>query len=141
MEPPCEVSSNVADRLCRRILGVVRQVDEKASITSVAKWDSDDSTIVRIRSGNPVYTLALHAALRCSWPLARISTVENLVEGTSEAQILLPSLEEQRCAAFDLAAGGRAMVMLHRLTKYLTLGGVLAFLIALTAALSSATPL
>ena len=124
-------------RLCERVLSTVRNVDKNASISSVAKWDRDDSTLVRIKTSNQMYTVALQAALRCAWPLARITTVENYVEGTTEAQILLPSEAEKRCTAYDMAMNAPSARRLGRLANLLLLAGVVAFAVAITAAVAA----
>ena len=57
-------------------------------------------TLVRVRSGaassassNPA---SLASALRAAWPLAHVGVVENFIEGTFEAQVVVPPVKEQR---------------------------------------------
>lgn len=91
----------MAQKLCRRILTTVQSVDADASISSVSKWDNDDSTLVRVRTSGlaTASTSLIVGALRAAWPLASVSIVENVVDGTSEAQVLVPSLDDQRSIA------------------------------------------
>lgn len=134
-----QTEGTLTHRLCDRVLGTVRTVDKGASISSVAKWDRDDSTLVRIKSSNQMYAMAMQAALRCAWPLARITTVENYVEGTTEAQILLPSEAEQRCVAYDMAMDAPRSRTLGRLANFLMMTGVVALAVAITAAVTAPT--
>tara|TARA_B110001452_G_scaffold254727_1_gene246540 strand:+ start:5866 stop:6288 length:423 start_codon:yes stop_codon:yes gene_type:complete len=134
-----QAEGTLTHRLCDRVLSTVRRVDKGASISSVAKWDRDDSTLVRIKSSDTLYSTALQAALRCAWPLARVTTVENYVEGTTEAQILLPSEAEQRFVAYDMATNAPHARRLGRLAGCLLMAGVVAFSVALTAAVAPHT--
>lgn len=102
----------LAHQLCRRVLRTVQAVDDGAAITSVSRWDHDDSTLVRIRTGTVQSPpSAIVEALTRAWPLARVSLVENVIEGTSEAQMLMPSVAEQhdlaRQRAFEVPAARR----------------------------------
>lgn len=88
--------------ICHQILAVAKSADANASISAVAKQPEDGSTLVRIRAsgggdgdGEENSSLIL-SALRAALPLTVITLVENVVEGTAEAQILLPVPELQR---------------------------------------------
>lgn len=134
-----EPKTSVADSLCRRVLSTVRSVDSKASITSVAKWESDDSTLVRLKTSTGSVMTAIQAALRLAYPLASISIVENVIDGTNEAQILLPSKTEQEWIARDKALQIPRVKRLSQLTSVIGFGATIAFLIAFVAALSVST--
>ena len=57
-------------------------------------------TLVRVRASGGYDNPSLVAsALRAAMPLSVISLVENVVEGTCEAQVLLPELQMQRAIA------------------------------------------
>ena len=85
MDPPHATS---AQTLCRRILASVKTTDDAASISSVSSWDHTDATLVRIRASKAQQTpLAIVSALRSAWPLATVSLVENVVDGSIEAQM------------------------------------------------------
>ena len=116
MDPPVHAPPSLATRLSRRVLEVSKTVDGDARIASVARWDSSDATLVRVTSkalGNTGTSLV--NALKAACPLASISLVENYVDGTTEAQLLLPSDEEQREVAMQLAMGTRGVRVLGRL--------------------------
>jgi len=92
----------MAEGVCERILSSAKRFDAAAKITSVSRRDVDDGILVRLAAQKDK-TLALTKALRAAWPLASVSTVENLVNGHTEAQVLLPSEAEQREIAKSLA--------------------------------------
>lgn len=92
----------MAEGVCERILNAARRLDGGAKITSVSRRDADDGILVRLAAQQDK-TAALTTALRAAWPLASVSTVENLVNGHTEAQVLLPSEAEQQEIAKSLA--------------------------------------
>ena len=92
----------MAESVCERILSSAKRFDAAAKITSVSRRDVDDGILVRLAAQKDK-TLALTKALREAWPLASVSTVENLVNGHTEAQVLLPSEAEQQEIAKSLA--------------------------------------
>jgi hypothetical protein len=90
--------------LCKSILKNVKTFDDEAHITSVSRRDTD------VGGGGILVRLATNAAspgmlesLRASWPLASVSMVKNPVDGRTEAQVLLPSDDDQREMAKTLA--------------------------------------
>ena len=88
---------SLAQRICRRVLTTARAIDPGASITSVAQLNEDnDATLVRVATGADVNPASLVARLRSAWPLAHVAVVENYVDGTHEAQVVVPSQTEQR---------------------------------------------
>lgn len=110
--------STIAQKLCSCVLNAVRDIDADASISTVSKWDHDDSTMVRVRSGVSA-PLALLKALRDQFPLATVSTVENLIDGSTQAQILIPSKNEQFYIARSMATQNRRNLWLKMLTRLL----------------------
>lgn len=92
----------MAEGVCEHILSSAKQFDAAAKITSVSRRDADDGILVRL-AAHKDKTVALTKALRAAWPLASVSTVENLVNGHTEAQVLLPSEPEQQEIAKSLA--------------------------------------
>jgi hypothetical protein len=98
MSAPTDESESLAQRVCRRVLRTAQTVDKDASLASVARLDGNaEATLVRVRAGhlstNPA---SLAAALRAAWPLAHVAVVENYIEGTYEAQVVVPAVKEQR---------------------------------------------
>lgn len=126
------VSATLARQLCQRILQTVASVDKNASITSVARWDHDSATLVRIRTVND-NPFPIMDALKRMWPLAIVSMVENVVEGVTETQILVPSREEQHSLAREQAIKAPAVQRLRTLTRCIALAALLSFAVLVTA--------
>lgn len=116
MDPPVSAEpESLARRLANRVLQVAHSVDGDARVTSVARWDASDATLVRVTTKSLGNTgTALISALKSACPLASVSLVENFCDGTTEAQLLLPSEEEQRVAASGIAWGSRAVRVLDK---------------------------
>lgn len=90
----------MAQALCRRVLSVAKGIDDDASISAVTKVLADGGgTLVRVRASGLDKPSLVASALRAAMPLSVISLVENVVEGTCEAQVLLPELQVQRAIA------------------------------------------
>lgn len=90
----------MARSLCQRILAVAQGVDAAARISAVTKVADDGGTLVRVRAeGGSDSPSLVASALRAALPLSAISLVENVVEGTCEAQVLLPEPQMQRVIA------------------------------------------
>lgn len=118
--------------LYTNILKRATALDMHARIAGIARRDADDSTLVRIRTSNDT-SLGVLAALRETFPLATVSLVQNLVDGKTEAQMLLPNAEGQLANAKILANYGRGQKPLRLLANLLlaALGIACAFRIAL----------
>lgn len=127
--------STLAQQLCRRVLTTVQSIDRNASIASVSRWDHDCSTLVRVRAGETKTNapLSIVNALQRSWPLARVSLIENVMEGTTEAQMLVPSREEQREIARQQAFDSRAAKRVRIFAKVMALAALLSFVVLVTA--------
>ena len=65
----------------------------------MTKVPDDGGTLVRVRADGTSGPAAVAHALRAALPLSVITLVENVVEGTCEAQVLLPELQMQRAIA------------------------------------------
>ena len=120
-------------RTCARLLDSVRRVDSDASISSVMQWDTDDSTMVRLRSSKQGASLDVLRALRQAWPLAQVAMVENMADGVSEAQIIVPNNEEAHVRALSIAHATRPARVMARV---LSAGGMIllvVFAVSITA--------
>ena len=132
--PPPTEATTLARRLCQGVLATVSNVDSGATITSVARWERDSATLVRIRAGSDAGApLGIVHALKQKWPLAVVSMVENVVEGVTEAQLLVPSMEGQRALARDEAMQSPTVRRLRALTRCVALAAVLSFAVLVTA--------
>lgn len=124
-------ATTLARQLCRRVLSTAKTVDDQARITSVSRWDNDNSTLLRISTqlGTPVQ---LAQTLRRVFPLAKVSLTENVVEGTTEAQILVPSDDEQRDLARALAGDVPLARRTRSLVRALAIAALVAFCVLVT---------
>ena len=75
-------------------------------------------TLVCVRTSNGDSTGVL-GALRKLLPLARVSLVQNVMNGRTEAQVLLPSPEEQREIANTIAHQGTTQVYFRAVLRVL----------------------
>tara|TARA_B110000444_G_scaffold225464_1_gene229334 strand:+ start:872 stop:1345 length:474 start_codon:yes stop_codon:yes gene_type:complete len=128
---PKSQPATLAQQLCKRVLSTVRDVDADASIASVSKWDHDCSTLVRVRAGRGA-AFGILDALKSSWPLARVSLVENVMDGTTEAQMLVPSRCEQHEIARQQAFESHTAKRLRTFIKLTALATLLSFIVSVT---------
>ena len=80
----------MAQALCQRVLKIAQGVDENAKIgtvTKVAGLGGENARLVRIQCQSSTHK-SLISRLRDALPLSNVSLVENLVEGTFEAQVV-----------------------------------------------------
>jgi hypothetical protein len=131
MDPsPVAVASNqeqtLADRLCNGVLNTARAVDATARISSVAKWEHDDSTLLRVstESGDP---LKVADVLRRRWPLAAVSVVQDMINGNQQTQVLVPSGIDQLRRANDMARESSAALWLSLLVRIVGIASALCF--------------
>ena len=99
---------SLADRLCSSVLSIARAEDDGACITSVAKWEHDDSTLLRV-SADASTMPSIAAALRRRLPLASVGIVEDVMNGTQQAQLLVPSNADQLRRANAMATESRGV--------------------------------
>ena len=83
------------------ILQKVKEFDAGARVASISRRDADDGVLVRFDT--KTMTVGMLQSLRAAWPLANVSVVKNLINGRTEAQVLLPNEREQREIAKGLA--------------------------------------
>ena len=123
MEPPVATdernsSQTLAERLCTGVLNTARAVDTSARISSVARWEHDDSTLLKVStdSGTP---FNVSDVLRRRWPLATVSIVHNVISGHKETQVLVPSSADQIKRANDMAKESSTALWLSLLVRVL----------------------
>tara|TARA_B100001057_G_scaffold384308_1_gene390742 strand:- start:277 stop:669 length:393 start_codon:yes stop_codon:yes gene_type:complete len=97
------VIDDMAQALCENILARARQFDDGAEIASVRRTEADGAMRVRLLASKADAPGMLQA-LRSAWPLASVSQVENLANGRTETQVLLPDEAEQQEIARSIAA-------------------------------------
>jgi hypothetical protein len=112
------------DRVSQLVLSSCRTKDSNAHISSVLR-DSHGRTVVRIRGGeesrNP---LQLLGALKELWPLASTAVIENALDGSVEAQIVVPREADERAHARRRARKTRVAECLWVLGAALLLAGL-----------------
>jgi hypothetical protein len=92
----------MSEQIYENILKRVQQFDDDARISSISRRDADDGILVRLATS--ARSNSMVKAIREAWPLASVSLVENLVDGSTEAQVLLPDEAEQQALAKGIAA-------------------------------------
>jgi hypothetical protein len=83
------------------ILQKVKEFDAGARVASISRRDADDGVLVRFDTKTKADGML--QSLREAWPLASVSVVKNLINGRTEAQVLLPNEREQLEIAKGLA--------------------------------------
>ncbi len=127
--PPRDKSAGSA--FCRevseKVLETCRKGDPDCILSSVLR-DSQGRTVVRVRSGesssNP---LTLLGCLKATWPLAHTAVVENSLDGTVEAQIVVPVNGDELYRAMDKAKRSRVAELMLFATVLLLLTGLIQF--------------
>lgn len=84
-----------------RILNKVKEFDAGARLASISRRDADDGVLVRLDT--KLESPGMLQSLREALPLANVSVVKNLINGRTEAQVLLPNEREQLEIAKSLA--------------------------------------
>ena len=92
----------LAARLSIAVESAARVVDASARISSIARWDHDESTLLRVNTESGA-SFGVADALRRRWPLATVSVVQDDVNGLTQTQILVPSDVDQRHLAHTMA--------------------------------------
>ena len=123
---------SLADRLCSSVLSIARAEDDGACITSVAKWEHDDSTLLRV-SADAGTMPSIAAALRRRLPLASVGIVEDVMNGTQQAQLLVPSGADQLRRANAMATESRGVTILGALARARGAAAVLVVVAAVVA--------
>jgi len=98
-----------SSRVAEIVLHGCKQVDPGAKIASVLR-DSDGRTIVRVRAspGNDSGTpMKLLGSMKRLWPLAKTSVVENAIDSIVEAEIVVPTEDDERRQARNRATSSR----------------------------------
>jgi hypothetical protein len=119
--------------VCEQLLKTVHAVDNHARISAVARREDDESTLVRLRLSSRLTDaakLTVTSALNAVWPLASVSLVENVVDGTVETQVLLPSASHQNELARERVHMLPHLQKLVHAARLCAMVGVVAFLVA-----------
>lgn len=88
--------------IARRVLEACHQTDGAARITYVA-CDHAERTTIKLQAGAASTLAALQATLAAAFPLARVGTSENVLDGSMAAEIVVPSADDEWALARDAA--------------------------------------
>tara|TARA_X000000368_G_C22382103_1_gene429507 strand:- start:72 stop:428 length:357 start_codon:yes stop_codon:yes gene_type:complete len=108
------------------VLNTARSVDDSARISSIARWEHDDSTLLKV-STESATPFKIADVLRRRWPLATVSIVQNVISGHSEAQVLVPSSADQIKRANDMAKESSTALWLSLLVRVLRAAATICF--------------
>ena len=118
MSQPLSFSSRVSDA----VLSTCRARDEPArTLTTVRPSLSLSIELICADSSNAVTLLR---ALRDLWPLARTSVIENALDGSVEAQIVVPQEADEQAQARRRAESLRCAGFLRMVTLLLLAGAL-----------------
>lgn len=122
--PKAKRQQTFSDRVSELVLNSCKASEPNAAISSVLR-DSYGRTVVRVRCNTPsCNTFSLLNALQKSWPLAKTSVVENALDGSVEAEIVVPSEEDEVVQARMRALSTRLAELSWMLAVVLLLVGV-----------------
>ena len=111
-----------SNRVSELVLSSCRIRDAGAQISSILR-DSQGRTVVRVRTGDGDNPLTLLKALKELWPLASTAVIENALDGSVEAQIVVPRESDERSFARKRASALRLAECLWMLCVVLFLVG------------------
>ena len=89
--------------VAQRVVEACRKDDPDARITYVGR-DETGRTRVRVRSGNGASVQALQRALQRSMPFARVRTSEDVLDGSANAEICVPTADDEYSMALSRAS-------------------------------------
>lgn len=121
--PPKPRPPSHSNKVADLILSSCRLSDPSSHISSVLR-DSEGRTVVRVRADPRNNPLILLKALQKLWPLAKSSVHENALDGTVEAEIVVPRPEDEERRAMLRAKRSRPSELLLMLSVSLFLVGV-----------------
>jgi hypothetical protein len=116
-----------SDRVSELILQSCRSKDANARISTILR-DNCGRTVVRVRTGESSDAVSLLKALKDLWPLAKTAVVENQLDGSVEAQIVVPREEDERTYARQRAMSSRCAEFLHAAVIVLLLVGLVLYI-------------
>lgn len=123
-----EYAQTFAGRAVELVLRACRDVDPGARIASVLR-DSDGRTVIRVRStaqSSEVPSMLL-STMRAAWPLSQTSVVNNALDGTCEAEIVIPTASDQASRARLQAKRSLASRALMHAARLLMIVGTLMY--------------
>ena len=116
-----------SNTVANMILKSCRVHDPSAHISSVLR-DDDGRTIVRVRGNNNNNASVLLNALKSLWPLAKCSVLMNALDGTLEAEIIIPQKRDEFRRAVHKAEKSNLSKILNVLARMFALFALLMYM-------------
>lgn len=132
------VESDRVRTICRRVLAALSdRAGYQMTIVSAAKVNDSDGTVVRMAPVDDTKEVTTHAwmAIGDVFPLYASCVVTNSVTGQAEAQLLVPSVEEEFQLACASVRAHKGLVLLRTTAFALECLAAGAFVAGLGAAL------
>lgn len=121
--------SSFSDRVTAFLLSSCAQDDIRASVSSVVR-DCSGRTVVRLKSGEGQPCAgALLKRLKVAMPLSKTCVVENHMNGTLEAEVVVPNERDEWCRSMERARSGRLVETMNWLSLLLVVVGVVLYVV------------
>ena len=116
-------SKTFTEGIAARILEICRGQDTDSRITYVGR-DEDGHTVVRVRGGASSSVITLQRALGSLMPFARVRTSEDILDGSVQTQIIIPTSNDEWDLAYQTVKGRLASRLLRGLAFAITFFGL-----------------
>lgn len=92
-----------SEGVARRVLDACRRSDPQAQISYVGR-DENERTRVRVRSSNGCSVQSLQKVLKELMPFAAVRTSESVLDGSVQAEIIVPTGDDEYKLAYGASA-------------------------------------
>lgn len=100
---PARERPSFTEGVAQRVLDACHRDDPDARITYVGR-DETGRTRVRVHSGGGASVQTLQRSLQRLMPYAKVRTSEDVLDGSVQVEIVVPTAEDERLNAWDLEA-------------------------------------
>ena len=115
--------ASFTEGVARRVAAACQQDDPGARITYVGR-DEHERTRVRVRSGGGCSVQAMQRTLLKLMPYATVRTSEDVLDGSTQAEIVVPTKNDEYSMAKQAAAARIPIRVLGALACWLLLAGM-----------------
>ena len=116
-------SKTFTEGIAARVLEICKGQDSDSRITYVGR-DEDGRTVVRVRGGISSSVVSLQRVLGNLMPFARVRTSEDVLDGSIQTQIVIPTSADEWSLAYQSARGRLASRLLQALAFTMTMFGL-----------------
>ena len=116
-------SKTFTEGIAARILDICKGQDTESRITYVGR-DEDGRTVVRVRGGVSSSVVSLQRVLGTLMPFARVRTSEDVLDGSIQTQIVIPTIKDEWALAYQAIRGRLASRLLNGLAFVVTVFGL-----------------